>query len=136
VDYPAIALSVARNDIDSGELLIHTYAATPSRTGDPTTMRVVQIPDLDNVRVTSDGDDFTAWQKVGPDAVELTPTIGEHSLVVRTGYHGCGVGVSRELDTSTTTGGTSATIAASGNKGSFVAPGPATIAAIGGCGCC
>ena len=88
VDYPSVGLSVARNDLDRGELLIHTYAATPSHAGRATSMRVVQLPDVDSVRITCDGEEFTAWRPAGPNAIELDLTIGDHALVVRTGYHG------------------------------------------------
>ncbi|HYF28338.1 MAG TPA: hypothetical protein VD931_21525, partial [Baekduia sp.] len=44
VDYPAVGLSVARNDLGAGELLLRTYAATPSQAGRPTSFRVVQLP--------------------------------------------------------------------------------------------
>ena len=60
VDYPSVGLSVARNDLDRAELLIHTYAATPSHAGRNTTMRVVQLPDVDSIRITCDGEEFTA----------------------------------------------------------------------------
>ncbi len=51
-------------------------------------MRVVQLPDVDAVRITCDGEEFTAWRAAGPNAIELDLTIGDHALVVRTGYHG------------------------------------------------
>src|SRR4051794_17010195 len=93
VDYPSVGLSVARNDVDRGELLIGTYAGTPSQAGRATSMRVVQLPDVDEVRITCDGEEFTAWHATGPDAIELALTIGAHALVVRTGSHGRGAGV-------------------------------------------
>ena len=96
VDYPSVGLSVARNDLDRGELLIHTYAATPSHAGRATSMRVVQLPDVDSVRITCDGEEFTAWRPAGANAIELDLTIGDHALVVRTGYHAPGAEVSQE----------------------------------------
>jgi hypothetical protein len=88
VDYPAVGLRVARNDAESGDLLLRTYAATPSRTGETTSFRVVQIPELDKVRITCDDNEFTAWRSVGPGEIELDVSIGDHALVVRTGYFG------------------------------------------------
>jgi hypothetical protein len=88
VDYPAVGLRVARNDAESGDLLLRTYAATPSRTGETTSFRIVQIPELDKVRITCDDDEFTAWRSVGPGEIELDVSIGDHALVVRTGYFG------------------------------------------------
>lgn len=126
VDYPSVGLSVARNDIDRGELLLHTYAATPSHTGRATTMRVVQVPDVDNVRVTCDGEEFTAWRPAGANAIELDLTIGDHTVVVRTAYHGRGVEMAREHAASTPT-------VVSGRP---VAPSPAAIAAAASCRCC
>jgi hypothetical protein len=134
VDYPAIGLSAARNDINSGALLIHTYAATPSRTGEPTSFRVVRIPEPDKVRVTCDGDEFTAWRRGGAGEIELDLTIGEHTLVVRTGYYGRGVQVSREATAPSATPVTATGSALT--RGLTVAPNPAVAKATTTCRCC
>src|SRR5206468_6700561 len=133
VDYPSLGLSVARNDLDRGELLIHTYAATPSHAGRATSMRVVQLPDAHGVRITCDGEEFTAWRGVGPNAIELDLTIGEHAVVVRTGYHGRGADISREHATPApaVVTGTGAAV-----KDSLATPTPAAIAAVSSCRCC
>jgi hypothetical protein len=88
VDYPAIGLAVARNDIDRGELLLRTYTATPSRRGEATSFTVTQLSDPSAVRITCDGEDFTAWRTIGADCIQIDTTIGEHTLLVLTGYHG------------------------------------------------
>jgi hypothetical protein len=103
VDYPSVGLSVARNDFERGELLIRTYAATPSHAGRATTMRIVQLPDVDGVRVICDAEEFTAWRPAGPGAIELELTIGDHVLSVWTGHHGRGVRVAPEHGTWTPT---------------------------------
>ena len=89
-------------------------------------MRVVQLPDVDSVRVTCDGEEFTAWRSAGADAIELDLTIGDHALVVWAGYHGRGVAVVREHAASAPTV----------VSGSPVAPSPAAIAAAASCRCC
>ncbi|TML91923.1 MAG: hypothetical protein E6G10_29995, partial [Actinobacteria bacterium] len=91
-------------------------------------MRVVQVPDVDNIRITCDDEEFTAWRRAGANAIELDLTIGEHALVVRTGYHGRAAGTSPEHATSTpaVVTGTGAAIA----DGSPAAPSPAAIAAV------
>ena len=138
VDYPSVGLSVARNDVDRGELLIQTYAATPSHAGRPTSMRVVQLPDVDDVRITCDREEFTAWRAVSPNAVELDLTIGDHALVVHTGYRVRGIDASRKTperagSTPTAITGTGAAAA----SGLVAAPSPATIAAVASsCRCC
>ena len=134
VDYPAVGLSVARNDVDRGELVLRTYAATPSRTGEASSLRVVQIPDLDNVRVTCDGDEFTDWRGIGPGEIELNVTMGEHTLVVRTGYHGRAALPSREPAASTSALVTGTDSAPADRL--VVAPGPAAIATVMSCRCC
>lgn len=134
VDYPSVGLSVARNDLDRGELLIQTYAATPSHAGRSTSVRVVQLPDVDTVAITCDGEEFTAWGAAGPGSIELDLTIGDHMLVVRTGYHGGDAKVTREHTRSTAAvaTGTGAAVA----KGGLAAPGPGAIAAVASCRCC
>jgi hypothetical protein len=102
VDYPAVALSVARNDVERGELVLRTYAATATRAREATSFRVVQIPEVDKVRITCDGQEFTAWRAAGPHEIELDVTIATHELVVRTGYHGRASLPSREASASMT----------------------------------
>jgi hypothetical protein len=48
-------------------------------------MRVVPLPGVDGVRMTCDGEEFTAWRRAG--AIELDPIIGDHALLMRSGYH-------------------------------------------------
>jgi hypothetical protein len=111
VDYPSVGLAVARNDIDRGELLVRTDAATPSHAGRATSIRVVQLPHVDNVRITCDREEFSAWRAVGPDAIELDLTVGEHDLVVRTGHHGLDGSALPEPARATATGRTEAAAA-------------------------
>lgn len=134
VDYPAIGLSIARNDIDAGELMLETYAATPSRGGDATSFRVTQIPDTGNVRVTCDGDEFTGWRRSEPGEIELDLAIGEHSVVVRTGYHGRGIQVSREAAAPSATPVTATGSALT--RGLTGTPNPAAAKATTTCRCC
>lgn len=127
VDYPSLGLSVARNEIDRGELLIGTCAATPSHAGRATSLRVVQLPDVDAVRATCDGEEFTVWRPSGPGAIELDLRVGDQTVVVWTGYHGRASEVAREYATSGPAGAVS---------GSPVAPSPVAIAAAASCRCC
>jgi hypothetical protein len=89
-------------------------------------MHVVQLPDVDAVRITCDGEEFTAWRPTGANTIELDLTIGDHALVLWTGYHGQRVPVAREHVSSTPTVVT----------GAPVAPSPAAIAAVASCRCC
>ena len=137
VDYPSVGLSVARNDVDRGELLLSTYAATPSHDGRSTSMRVVQLPDLDRVRVTCDGEEFTAWHPTGANAIELDLTIGDHVVVVRTGYHDRGGELAHEHAQG---GGTPTpavvTVTGAAADGSPAMPSATAIAAVASCRCC
>jgi hypothetical protein len=95
---------------------------------------VVQVPDIDNVRITYDGDEFTAWRAAGPNAIELDLTVGEHALVVRTGYHGPGARTSPNhaiWKPAVVTGKGPAV-----PSGSPAAPSPAAIAVVSSCRCC
>jgi hypothetical protein len=89
-------------------------------------MRVVQLPDADAVRITCDGEEFSAWRPIGADSIELDLMIGEHEFVVRTGYHGGGAEVARER----------ATPALGVVRSAPVPPSPAAIAAAKSCRCC
>jgi len=88
----------------------------------------VHVPDVDSLRITCDVDEFTAWRAAGANAIELDLTIGEHALVVRTGYHGRGADVSKER--------AALTPAVVTGPGSAAAPSPAAIAAVSSCRSC
>ena len=94
VDYPRSA-SPSRATTPTKEPDVETYAATKAARGSATTIRVIQLPDADAVRITCDGADFGDLALTGADAIELVLTIDEHVLVVRTGYHGRDGNVSR-----------------------------------------
>ena len=130
VDYPSMGLSVARNDTASGELHVSTYAATPSHAGRATTIRITQVPDVARVRITCDDQEFTAWRPAGAGTVELELTIGEHVLVVDTGYHGTTAAADASPAES------SAAPAASTRRIAVAAPPPAAIAVARSCRCC
>jgi hypothetical protein len=94
-------------------------------------MRVVAIPDLDGVRVTCDGAEYTAWRPVGPDAIELDLTISQHDVVVRTGYHG------REVDVPESRQRVASTTVTTAPRAAAVLSSPAAaIAAAASCRCC
>ena len=78
VDYPALGIVRARNDVSAGSLEVETVAATPSRRGDPTRFTVDRLPDPAAVRLTIDGQDFSRWRVTGPDSIEIEADIGEH----------------------------------------------------------
>lgn len=87
VDYPNLGISAARNDHTTGELLVTTYAATPSQRGRESRWRVSQIPDPPNVQVTCDGQTFTGWRPTDDHTIEITLDVDDHNLRIHTGYH-------------------------------------------------
>lgn len=82
--------------------------------------------DVTETRMRAYVEEFTAWRATGADAIKLDLTIGDHTVVVRTGYHGRGVEVAR----------TRTTAAPTVVSGSPAAPSPAAIAAAASCRCC
>jgi hypothetical protein len=78
VDYPNLGICEARNDRQAGQLMVSTYAATAARAGQPTRWRVSQLPNSQSVEVYCDGELFSDWSSVAPDAIEIDSTIGSH----------------------------------------------------------
>jgi hypothetical protein len=89
-------------------------------------MRVVHLPGVEGVRVTCDGDEFAAWRPAGTNAIELDLTIGDHTVVVRTGYHGGGA----EFPPA------KATVTPGVMTRPATMPNPAAISAAASCRCC
>lgn len=85
IEFPSMGVSVARNDVERGELHIHTYAATPSHAGRTTHFRVIQLPDSSSVRVVCDGSESSAWRVIDETSIEIDVTIGDHRLTVFVG---------------------------------------------------
>ena len=84
VDYPTLGIAQARNNAEDGALSIETYAATRSRRGQPTTLRVTHLPDARSVAVTCNGQDFASWRPVGANEIELAIDVGEHLYRIQT----------------------------------------------------
>jgi hypothetical protein len=74
VDYPALGIVRARNDVAADSLEVETVAATPSRRGDPTRFTVDRLPDPAAVRVTMDGQDSRAGGLAGPTRSRSKPS--------------------------------------------------------------
>jgi hypothetical protein len=84
VDYPNLGIAEAWNDGASGDLRVTTYAATPSRRGAATTLRVTNLPDPRAVRVRCDGVENPRWRIVADDAIEIELEIGDHRFEIVT----------------------------------------------------
>ncbi|MFE7566082.1 hypothetical protein ACFU76_03820 [Streptomyces sp. NPDC057539] len=80
VDYPALGIRRARNDMVHRVLDIETTAATPSRRGTPTTLTVDRLPAPAAVSVTVDGRDTAGWHITGNDSIQLDLDIDDHRI--------------------------------------------------------
>lgn len=129
VDYPTLGISRAYNDTDAGELIVSTYAATPSRAGRETAVKVSGIPGLSALRVLLDGTEHASWRACGEDEIEIELTVGETELRILTGYRG---GAQQPAST----GGDSRTAVVGSNSRGLARPSAAAVAAIAGCSCC
>ena len=89
VDFPTLGLSVARNDLDAGALLVKTYAATPAAEGQATSFDVVQLgSSVEGLQVTCDGEPFDGWSRSDEGCVTVTTTVPSHSFVFHHGLRG------------------------------------------------
>ena len=88
VDYPTLGISRAWNDRATGELRVHTYAASPSRQGADTAFRVTQLPSAEAVSVRCGQSDYPRWRKTGDREIEIELPVGAHRFCVRTRSEG------------------------------------------------
>ena len=85
LDYPTIGVRRTHHDAQRRRLEIDTFAATPSRRGEPTAFTVDTLGDTDRVLVTVDGATNSAWRRIGDGAVELQATVDDRHIVVAYG---------------------------------------------------
>ncbi len=88
VDFPALGVYQAWNDVESGTLHVGTYAAAPERRGDATSWRVTNLPDPGDVFILCDGAPFSRFAADGPNAIRIDGDIGLHRYQIFTGYRG------------------------------------------------
>lgn len=86
VDYPAMGLDQAWNDLSSGVLHLRTYAATAARNGEATNFTVENLPDPGQVFVLRGGEKFDGFTVADANAIRIDTTIGVQTFQVYTGY--------------------------------------------------
>lgn len=85
VDFPALAIRQAWNDLEHGMLSIRT-APSPSRRGTETNFTVSRIPDPSAVIIRCDGHAFDQWEVIGDNEIRIRTTIDTHTFQIYTGY--------------------------------------------------
>ncbi len=104
IDFPSMGVRQAWNDVASGTLYVGTYAPTPDRRGVPTTWRVTNLNNPDDVFVICDGEPFDRFTVESPGTIRIESDIDSHQYHIFTGYRGGGAPtreVRRERQTTT-----------------------------------
>jgi hypothetical protein len=78
VDYPALGVSEAINDAQSGELYVSTYAATASLRGQKTRWRVSGLHGSESVEVYHGNALYHDWRRLDDARIEIESTIDSH----------------------------------------------------------
>jgi len=87
VDFPAIGLSQAWNDLTAGVLHLATYAASASRQGEATSFTIENLPDASQIVIIRDGEKFGGFSIVDAGQIEIDTTIGDHDFQIFTGVY-------------------------------------------------
>ena len=87
VDFPSLGITEAWNDPDAGVLNVQTSAIYADLKGMPTTFSITNLPDLDRLEITCDGQSFNSWHKISDHAIEVDTDINSHNFRITTGYH-------------------------------------------------
>lgn len=87
VDFPALGITQAYNDLQHGMLQVSTAATSSSRRGEVTSYRVTNLPDPDATFVRCDGAEFTNWRKLDPATIEIVTDFDDHSFQIFTSYY-------------------------------------------------
>jgi hypothetical protein len=88
IDFPALGVYQAWNDVASGTLYVGTYAASPDRQGAETSWRVTNLPNTGDVVVLCDGEPFKRFAVTGPNTIRIDTTIDNRRYEIFTGYRG------------------------------------------------
>ncbi len=88
VDFPALGIYQAWNDVESGALHVGTYAAAPERRGADTSWRVTNLSDPGGVFILCDGAPFTRFAVEGPSTIRIDGEIDLRRYQIFTGYRG------------------------------------------------
>ncbi len=86
VDYPALGLDQAWNDLSSGVLHVGTYAATQASNGEATSFTVENLPDAAEVAILCDGRKFDGFVQLNTATIRIETTIKAHRFQIHTGY--------------------------------------------------
>ncbi len=95
VDFPNLGVDTAWNDKTSGVLNIGTYAGDRSRTGQPTSWQITNLPNAAEAVVICDGATITNVQVVNGNTIRVPTDIGQHQYQIYTGYFGQEVALSK-----------------------------------------
>ena len=88
VDFPALGIRQAWNDVESGTLYVGTYSSTPDRRGSETSWRVTNLPNPDAVFVICDGQPFERFEVEGSGTIRIDTDIDSHQFHIFTDYRG------------------------------------------------
>ena len=98
VDFPALGIYQAWNDVDSGTLHVGTYAAAPDRRGLDTSWRVTNLSNTDEVFILCDGEPFRRYAVDGANSIRLDGEIEQRHYQIFTGYRGSNAQAARRDD--------------------------------------
>jgi hypothetical protein len=88
VDFPALGIRQAWNDVESGTLYVGTYSSTPDRRGSETSWQVTNLPNPDAVFVICDGQPFERFEVEGSGTIRIDTDIDSHQFHIFTDYRG------------------------------------------------
>jgi hypothetical protein len=88
VDYPNLGISEAWNNIETGELKISSYAATPSMRGTPSAFKVNNLPNVGLIKVLVNDQDYPRWHALNEHEIEIQIDTDTHSITVLCGRPG------------------------------------------------
>jgi hypothetical protein len=134
IDFPSLGVSQAWNNPATGVLTVVTYAAAPDRGGIETSWEVTNLPNAPGVTVRLNGQPFTRFEVIGPNAIRIDTSIDAHQFEIVTGYRGPGAGQARAPEAAPARhAGASAAVAAAGSR---PGTGPDPFMGSPGCPCC
>lgn len=82
MDYPQIGVRRTHFDSRRQELEVDTFAATPSRRGEPTTFQISNLPSRCDISLTIDGQAASTMRQTDPGSIAIDTTVDAHRIRV------------------------------------------------------
>jgi hypothetical protein len=86
VDFPSLYISQAHHDDEEGKLYFNILDGDKTKSYQPTSIEVFNLPDTENLRILCDGKQFNSFENISSTEILIHTDIRHHEFEIETGY--------------------------------------------------